>query len=1634
MQQPDLTPRHTRHRHRRSMHLMLAAAMSLSVGIAGIASATSSPDRPPVLTKSGKRAALRDAAERVLSAPRLPGPRAPSGPTDETKVPHYYGPFPNWANSPFTLPDVEVTINGTGTGAMAAATIDGNGEVTGIRVTNPGAGYDGTTTVSINPVTGTGSGASAHAQVTPSGSVTSITVTNNGGTGYVEPLVAIVGGGATTPATATAYGGVETVTLASGGSGYSFPTVDFDMPDGADGVKAVAHVACDGIDVNTTPCGQAPGGSGVITDIIVDEPGSGYSYAPNVVIRDGTIFEPVSNPGTGAAANPASLYVQTVELDTFGAGYTSVPTVTFSDGSGSGSGATADAAIDAGGVTAIVLDSPGSGYITAGGIKKFQDKLPLPCQPNPSDPSNCDSAKNELGQYLPIGVPDTTVFTTANGFVDDADYYVIALVQHREQMSSSLPASGTLLREYVQLASPGVPGTVPLYTDMPDGSTVPVLMPDGVTQAMGVDQPHFLGPVIAAQKDRPVRVTFFNLLPTGADGDLFIPTDSTMMGAGYGPLDSWPEQTDLGSVMDDIRNPECTEVGKSANPNCMKDSRATLHLHGGTTPWISDGTPHQWSTPKEAVNPWPQGESVGQVPDMTGQEGLGVPDCSGENDGCQTFYWTNQQSARLMFYHDHAFGTTRLNVYLGEAAGYLISDPTEQTLVGNGTIPADQIPLVIQDRTFVPDAAQLAEQDPTWDPTRWGGLGDFWYHHVYMPAQNPSDASGMSAFGRWMYGPWFWPPADPPHGPIANPYYTGTCDPAVQATWDHQTDPFCEPPLIPGTPNIAAGMEQFNDTPLVNGTAYPTLTLEPKAYRFRVLNAANDRFFNLQLYVADPNAVSTDLNASGEAIGGTEVALNPAELAAAQIDPNIFPTPDTSVSPAGPDWILIGNDGGFLPTPAVIPSQPTTWIIDPTVFNVGNVDQHSLLVAPAERTDVIVDFSQYAGKTLILYNDAPAAYPARVSTYDYYTGAPDQYPIGAPITLPGFGPNTRTVMQIKVADAAPANAFDLRRLQRAFLHKANGSGVFESGQHPIIVGQAGYNSAYGTPFVKTGYCNQSGSNFCDGFLRIPDQGGTLFKFNTLLSGLQGAVQVKVEPKAIHDEMNAAAFDEFGRMTANMGLEVVPATPALQNIVLYPYINPPTEMIDATNLPKNEIGLEMAPIASGDDGTQIWRITHNGVDTHPLHFHLYDVQLLNRVTWDNIVSPPDPDELGWKDTVRTSPLEDTIVALRPLIPQLPFEIPNSIRPLNPAAPIGSVMGFNNVDANGNPTNPITNQLVNLGWEYVWHCHILSHEEMDMMRPQAVALPPIAPDGLAATAIGSGPSTSVQLDWNDNSITETAFVVQRDDGAGTSNWSDLARMDRVLGDPNTHGTETYTDATAGNLAAFYSYRIVAENTIGFGGDFMSLTAKSVSETAQIPPPPPPVAGISPPALVFANQAIGTTSPPQQVTLSNTGTGILTFSPTVRGDFAQNNSCGGVVAIGGSCTIDVTFSPTAAGTRTGSLDVATNDPNNPTLTVSLSGYGVDLPAPSNVVAVYQASFGRIRITFVDNSTNETGFIVERSSDGGATWTLFRTMGRRNGAGALFDNGVETGETFQYRVAAVNSTLNVQSVYAYSNTVATF
>jgi FtsP/CotA-like multicopper oxidase with cupredoxin domain len=271
--------------------------------------------------------------------------------------------------------------------------------------------------------------------------------------------------------------------------------------------------------------------------------------------------------------------------------------------------------------------------------------------------------------------------------------------------------------------------------------------------------------------------------------------------------------------------------------------------------------------------------------------------------GSLTFYYTNQQSARLLFYHDHAYGITRLNVYAGEAAGYLITDQVEQDLIAQGLLPGVGIPLVIQDKTFVPNtnrpmtnmwgtfSSQLAFQDPTWDTTLWGGTGSLWYPHVYMTMQNPGDPSGSSMFGRWMYSPWFWPPFAPENGPIPNPYYTGPGNPM-------------EPYWIPGTPNPSIPGEAFMDTPVVNGAVYPYLTVQPQAYRFRLLNGADDRFWNLQWYVADPSVTTID--------GRTDTEVKMVDASPNASYPEYWPTdlreggvPDPTTR--GPAWIQIGT-------------------------------------------------------------------------------------------------------------------------------------------------------------------------------------------------------------------------------------------------------------------------------------------------------------------------------------------------------------------------------------------------------------------------------------------------------------------------------------------------------------------------------------------------------------------------------------------------------------------------------------------------------------------------------------------------------------------------------------------------------
>ena len=286
-----------------------------------------------------------------------------------------------------------------------------------------------------------------------------------------------------------------------------------------------------------------------------------------------------------------------------------------------------------------------------------------------------------------------------------------------------------------------------------------------------------------------------------------------------------------------------------------------------------------------------------------------------------------------------------------------------------------------------------------------------------------------------------------------------------------------------------------------------------------------------------------------------------------------------------------------------------------------------LLLAPAERADLIVDFGAVpAGSTLILYNDAPSPFPGRDIRNDYFPLNPK-----TAVSRPGFGPNTRTLLQIRVKAR----------------NRGGGSG------HPL---PATFNTGTQEPFIVPQVAGVPTSN----------PPGVRVRHLTLSEG----------------------FDQYGRLIQFLGTDKpVSADGNMAQFGLL-YDAPPTEVINAGT-------------------TEVWEIANLSADTHPIHFHLVNVQVLIRQRFSDKTYPkgqhtpftgiaainylgkpvaPDPNELGWKETVRMNPGEVTRVAMRFDLPVVAFTVPASPR-------IG-------------------------GNEYVWHCHILEHEEHDMMRPLIV----------------------------------------------------------------------------------------------------------------------------------------------------------------------------------------------------------------------------------------------------------------------------------------------------------------------------
>jgi bilirubin oxidase len=275
------------------------------------------------------------------------------------------------------------------------------------------------------------------------------------------------------------------------------------------------------------------------------------------------------------------------------------------------------------------------------------------------------------------------------------------------------------------------------------------------------------------------------------------------------------------------------------------------HLHGAHTFEESDGYPEAWYLPNASNIPSGYA-TVGSFYDQFKAE---ARDRLGVNwaPGTAVFQYNNDQRATGLWFHSHELGLTRLNIYAGLAGMYLLrGGPSD---LPPGTLPGP--------------APKLGDRPGTC------------YYEVPLVIQDRSFNADGSLF---------FPPTRDFFGdvPAGGPYVPST---DVSPIWNP---------------------EFFGNTMVTNGNTWPRLTVEPRRYRFRLLNACNTRVLMLKI-------VSKAL------------ATRPAAAAL-------------------PIWI-IGTDGGFLPRPV-------------------RVDTATLAVA--ERYDVIVDFTRLAaGTELYLINEGP---------------------------------------------------------------------------------------------------------------------------------------------------------------------------------------------------------------------------------------------------------------------------------------------------------------------------------------------------------------------------------------------------------------------------------------------------------------------------------------------------------------------------------------------------------------------------------------------------------------------------------------------------------------------------------------
>lgn len=288
---------------------------------------------------------------------------------------------------------------------------------------------------------------------------------------------------------------------------------------------------------------------------------------------------------------------------------------------------------------------------------------------------------------------------------------------------------------------------------------------------------------------------------------------------------------------------------------------------------------------------------------------------------------------------------------------------------------------------------------------------------------------------------------------------------------------------------------------------------------------------------------------------------------------------------------------------------------------------------------------------------------------------------------------------------------------------------------------------------------------------------------------------------------------------------------------------------------------------------------------------------------------------------------------------------------------------------------------------------------MMRPQAVAVPPAKPDGLTRSTDSGVPT----LSWNDNSIAETAYLLQRSADGGTT-WTDIDRVTRPLDQPNTKGDVlSLADPTADPLVD-YAYRVVAENTVGTGSpDYDSVTARSYSAV---------LSGSAPAA---ATGLTATQTAAGQLSVTLTWTDVATNE---TGYNVEKSTDGGTTwtAVGTTLLANATTAvdtDVVRGTtylyRVSAINAAGKTASN-TATITL------VQAPNDLAVTATGTLDAF-LTWTDASSVETGYQIQRND--GSGWTTLASTGPMSGIGSngnYTDTTVPKGVTVSYRIVALN------------------